>query len=545
MAKKYIYADSAYTLSNPPKGVTVLEFDTETNTIGIYNNKKAAAAIPVQPEADGDTSFTTPVIPKKISELQNDKQYISSAEIEGKYALKSDLQSFLSDITYNNEAKVLSFTFKLSDGTFSSQDISISDLVDTYAAGTNIKIEGNTISFDGVIPDTSEFITIKDIKDIYALKSQIPAVTDFITAKDLPEVPAQLTKLSELQNDKEFITLKDIPESVNAEFVKNALKSYIKNYTAFEVMPNKVNITSGTIDDVTGLTYSKSISACTIHKMTIRSANPVADNDVMIDWGDGVVEYLKDGKYSWDGKGYEVSHDYADNMTKDIERFIVKIYGKNYYTIRHEKYQATGNNLMSRVFDIDLPFADHIVNFASVCFGADRLLKVKIPHSTSYIIAAYNFSSTFSFCNNLISVLGFEDNLLSDNCVVANMFNNCPALQTTDFVIPRGVKTIKSIFYNCKSLSVDVAKLIPSNGFTSDKIEISIAFGNTTSLTGTAPGELLWNAIKGLNDKDASSAFRNSGVGATVPKAWGGSASDELINKTLEQRVAALEAAML
>ena len=69
MAKKYIFADSTYTLSNPPKGVTVLEFDTETNTLGIYNNKKATAAIPVQAEKDDNGTFEIPTIPTKLSEL--------------------------------------------------------------------------------------------------------------------------------------------------------------------------------------------------------------------------------------------------------------------------------------------------------------------------------------------------------------------------------------------------------------------------------------------------------------------------------------------
>jgi hypothetical protein len=69
MAKKYIFADSTYVLSNPPKGVTVLEFDTDTNTLGIYNNKKAAASIPVQPETEDNNTFEAPIIPSKLSEL--------------------------------------------------------------------------------------------------------------------------------------------------------------------------------------------------------------------------------------------------------------------------------------------------------------------------------------------------------------------------------------------------------------------------------------------------------------------------------------------
>jgi len=69
MAKKYIFADSCYNLTNPPKDVTVLEFDTETNTLGIYNNNKAAATIPVKAESDNDNKFDITNIPTKLSDL--------------------------------------------------------------------------------------------------------------------------------------------------------------------------------------------------------------------------------------------------------------------------------------------------------------------------------------------------------------------------------------------------------------------------------------------------------------------------------------------
>lgn len=482
MAKKYIYADSAYSLTNPPKGVTVLEFDTETNTIGIYNNKKAAAAIPVQPETDNDNSFTVPVIPTKLSELQNDKQFVVSADLEGKYALKSQLQSFLSDISYNSEDKVLSFTFKLSDGTESIQTISISDLVDTYQAGDGIVIEGNTISFNGNIPNVSEFITIKDVNTTlndYALKS-------------------------------------DIPESVDANFVEAALKSYTKNYTTFQVMPNKTKIAAGTTDDTTGLTYTYEVPACTEHKFTLRSANPVLNNDVIIDWGDGVIQAIKDGKYEWTGKGYEVSHNYADTMTADSQKFIVKIYGKDYYTFRSEKYQ--NNNLICRIFDVDLSIAAHVTNFASMCYGATRLLKVNIPHSTSYVTNAFNFSSAFQYCSNVLSIMGFEDSPLRDNCIVSNMFKYCLALIETDFVIPTCVKSIDSLFYDCRKLTTKIDSIIPATGFALDNIKFNLAFGNTYALTGTVPANVLWNSNKTFIKTETS--FRKSGINSQVPDTW-------------------------
>jgi hypothetical protein len=118
----------------------------------------------------------------------------------------------------------------------------------------------------------------------------------------------------------------------------------------------------------------------------------VQDNDVIIDWGDGTIEAIKDGKYTWkSGKQYDLSHDYASSMTEDVQTFIVKIYGKDYYTFRNNSFP--NNNLISRIFDVDLPIASHIGNFASMCLGATRLTNVTIPHSTKYVTTAFNFSS--------------------------------------------------------------------------------------------------------------------------------------------------------
>jgi len=85
-------------------------------------------------------------------------------------------------------------------------------------------------------------------------------------------------------------------------------------------MPNKTEITSGTVDDKTGLTYNYSVSACTIHKMTLRSVQEPEDCDVIIDWGDGIIEAIKEGKFVSHtvGKSYELEHDYANSMKENV-----------------------------------------------------------------------------------------------------------------------------------------------------------------------------------------------------------------------------------
>ena len=176
------------------------------------------------------------------------------------------------------------------------------------------------------------------------------------------------------------------------------------DYTAFEVMPNKVEIISGSLDDLTGLIYTLPVPACTTHKMTLRSTCPANTCDVVIDWGDGTIESINDGKHEFTGSSYELIHDYASAMSKDIQRFIIKIYGKDYWAFRHNSY--IGYNLISRVFDFDLPIASHIHNIASTCYSALRLLNVNFKQFYHRI---ENLSSCFCKCKNLLKVTGLRN----------------------------------------------------------------------------------------------------------------------------------------
>lgn len=255
-------------------------------------------------------------------------------------------------------------------------------------------------------------------------------------------------------------------------------------YSAFEVMPNKVEIPAN--DE-----YKVAIPACTIHKFTLRSSQLSGECDVIIDWGDGTVESISGGNFdsATPGKSYELSHDYANSMSEDIEKFIVKIYGKDYYTFRNNSYKD--NNLICRIFDKDLPIASHIGNFASMCFGATRLLNVTIPHSTKYVTTAFNFSSVFEGAKNVISIMGFEDSPLRNDCLISNIFRDCISLMETDFCIPSCALSIAGIFQSAKSLTV-ASRLIPTCGvLTAGKINISGAWTSVpASIKATIPTSL-------------------------------------------------------
>lgn len=326
------------------------------------------------------------------------------------------------------------------------------------------------------------------------------------------------------------ISLADLPNKLSTT-VTTVIEDNTE-YSAFEVMPNKEEITAGTVDEVTGLTYTRAVPACTVHKMTLRSSQEPEDCDVIIDWGDGTVQAIKEGHYTAHtaGKSYEVEHDYAPSMSVAAQRFVVKIRGKNYYTFRHNSYKD--NNLISRIFDNDLPIASHIVNLASMAYSADRLLKVHFPSYTAPYSNVWNWSSCFEQCPNVVSITGFEDISISDGAALSALMASCGALTTTDFVFPAGMSRIQNVFTGNTKLARDINDFFPKQGFSSANIMIRAPFNYCRSVTGIVPADKLWNnpditwSFEHANDlpfKNCSNELR-----AQVPVSWGGT------NKAIE-----------
>jgi hypothetical protein len=308
------------------------------------------------------------------------------------------------------------------------------------------------------------------------------------------------------------------------------IQQVITEISAFEVMPNKVEIPAGTVDEITGLTYSRAVPACTTHKMTLRSTQEPDACDVVIDWGDGTVEAIKDGYFTGHtaGKAYELEHDYSQNMTADIQRFVVKIKGKDYYTFRHNSYK--NNNLISRIFDAGFPIAGHITNFASMVVSADRLLKVHFPHSTAPFSNAWNWSSCFNECPNVVSITGFEDLAIRGDACFSGFMAACGSLKTTDFVIPATVTKLENIFTGDTNLECDINSLIPKQGFAASNILTRAPFGYLKKVYGTVPADKLWNdkRINWIFEHATDRPFRNCSdeIRAQVPVAWGGTNTD-------------------
>ena len=211
-------------------------------------------------------------------------------------------------------------------------------------------------------------------------------------------------------------------------------------------------------------------------------------------------------------------------MTQDVQRFIVKIYGKDYYTFRHNSYKP--NNLISRIFASDLPIASFITNFASMAVGAARLLKVEFPHSTKPFSSVWNWSSCFNECANVVSITGFEDIKPRGDAIYDGFMAACGNLTTTDFVIPASITDIPNIFAGDTKLVCDINDLIPKQGFSSSNIYIRAPFRSLTSMSGTVPADKLWGD-KYINwifkhSSDRPFLYCSSEIRAQVPTSWGG-----------------------
>jgi hypothetical protein len=312
----------------------------------------------------------------------------------------------------------------------------------------------------------------------------------------------------------------------------------LTDYTAFEVFAHDTDLNVGDIDGVTGIAYAEHVSARMIHKMILRTSTPKEQQDVVIDWGDGTVDSVKNGDFEAElaDNHFVMSHTY-----QTPGRYIVKIFGKQYYAVKYSDSQDpefVGYNLICRVFDYDLPIASHLTNLSSFCFEATCLQKVNVPKYADYLTRVINTSSMFNFCKNLVSVKGFNNYVNPAFYSYGSMFGACLALTECDFRMSPYVtgNHIDRVFDFCSALTVDINKLLPTQNFQVSKLSVKDMFSNS-GITGTVPADKLWNDSN-IEWTDTETAFINCSeeIRAQVPVSWGGTASDDIIEKSLEEK---------
>ena len=301
------------------------------------------------------------------------------------------------------------------------------------------------------------------------------------------------------------------------------------DYSAFEVLPTNSIIYPGYNTALSG-NVTESIPACMTEKFTIRSTCAPSDSDVVVAWGDGSITAICDpnapgrtitGPNAENEWSYALEHTYAES-----KKHIIKIYGHKYYSFCHPS-GTSQYNLMSRIFDGDLPIASHLHNFSSLCLGASRLINVQVNGYDAWCEQADNLSYAFSSCKNLLKCVGFRhrNNMQADD----QIFAHCRNLAITDYKLKNSYtrqSSAKAQFQDTTSLAVDINQLLPESGF-SGTINMNAMFNGCLSLSGTVPAEKFWENpyVKFIN---TSTAFLGCSLAirAQVPVSWGGTNTD-------------------
>lgn len=326
--------------------------------------------------------------------------------------------------------------------------------------------------------------------------------------------------------------------------------------TAFEVFAHDYDIQVGECEELGGY-VNNTIQASTEQRFQIRSTTLVDSvSDVIIDWGDGKSSTISKGEYisradQTEDKEvtYTVGHTYEQNG-----KYIVKIFGKDYFSFRsvhistgvviEENDPALKYNLVSRVMDVDLPIASHVTNLANAFGVSPRLLNVHIP-SYAKTDSFKNLGGVFRFCTNLLTATNFKRQFqYAEN--VEMFFFGCSSMTTCDFTLPAILSRgkMRSIFWGCKSLKMKVANIfLEGDVFQGGNMDVlRLFYGCSDQLDLTGCDKYLWNNKK-VTYVNTPYVFREcpDSIRSQVPVLWGGTASNDIIEKSSEERIAELE----
>lgn len=178
-------------------------------------------------------------IPSKLGELENDKQYITAAEVPD--------EIYVGDGTMPNTATI-QFIMDASDEEALLKD-ELQEYINTEIEAAKTRLELDIPSKTSQLTNDSGFITAEDIPEM-----QVPDLSGYAKTSDIPTKTSQLTndsgfitqhqslagyaktsdiptKVSQLTNDSGFITAKDVPEAQVPDLSGYALKSSAETWT--------------------------------------------------------------------------------------------------------------------------------------------------------------------------------------------------------------------------------------------------------------------------------------------------------------------------
>ena len=312
------------------------------------------------------------------------------------------------------------------------------------------------------------------------------------------------------------------------EWCANAVKKLsLQSHTAFEVYAHKDAIPVGNNNALGEISVELPANMMT-QKVAIRSSVPdLTKCDVIIDWGDGKTSIVAKGNYDQatdvDADGERII--FINHTYEADGKYIVRIFGTDYFGFNKRKIEPE-YNLICRIFDWDLPVANHITNLADFCANCHQLVNVHIA-SYKFLEQAGNHYGMFRNCVNLKSCTGIGEHIPPTRSVQA-FFLGCANLVETDFVFPLMFHSIRDVFEGCSKLAVNIETLFHSWArFVSRDVNFRKVFKGCASLTGTVPVERLWGDT-GVNWWEHGEVFTgcSDAIRAQVPVSWGGTKQD-------------------
>lgn len=351
-----------------------------------------------------------------------------------------------------------------------------------------------------------------------------------VSISDVVQVETQ-TALPLAPLDKFYITQDtgDVYFYINDEWKK--LTDTIKDYTAFEVYANDSVIPPGE-HEVLG-TITVEIPVQMTETFALRTTTPEADSDVVIDWGDGTVQKVKDGEHGGytgpDGEGryiVKMTHTYAATG-----KYVVKVYGKDYFCLSHApSHVSDASNMQCRILADDLPIASHLTNLTAFSYGTLKLVTVQCA-SYKYLHRTTNHAQMFTNDKNLLSVTGFED-LVMISRGAEGCFQFCENMHTCDFngvLCSNNPRAMYAMFQNCYALSVDIGKFFPTK-FVSRALNFTNTFTHMHAMTGTVDPNQFWGDPN-IDWQGFSNCFYGcpEAIRSQVPTSWGGTSSTEIV----------------
>lgn len=333
--------------------------------------------------------------------------------------------------------------------------------------------------------------------------------------------------------DKFYITQDtgDVYFYINDEWKK--LTDTIKDYTAFEVYANDSVISPGE-HEVLG-TVTVEIPVQMTETFALRTTTPEADSDVVVDWGDGTIQKVKDGEHGGytgpDGEGRyiaKMTHTYGT-----AGKYTVKVYGHDYFCLSHApSHVSDASNMQCRILADDLPIASHLTNLTAFAYGTLKLVTVQCA-SYKYLHRTTNHAQMFTNDKNLLSVTGFEDMVMisrgAEGC-----FQFCENMHTCDFngvLCSNNPRAMYAMYQNCYALAINIGTFFPTK-FVSRALNFTNTFTHMHAMTGTVNAKQLWGDPT-IDWQGYNNCFYGcpEEIRAQVPTAWGGTASDPVAYK--------------